>query len=537
MRTGPSALLVLATTTASTLSAVLGSCVDTDGNQLAGSSGPIDAGTDATSAPRPDAGAGSGDTGAGSTGDAGTTPPPDAESGADAGPAPVVVSSNPNSVLSNRLDLALGAAANVRVTSVGGTDSLSTPTTSLAPDGSGHVWVLGLAPSTSYVQVVTPSAPDSGAPDSGAGTPVTTTFTTPALPSSLAPMSFVITKGTGAPERGYYLIAGNETDLFAVDQTGATRWYRSFGTEISESKMQYDGTFTTFVGTSAGAQPTQGAYVRFTGDGAQTASYQSAPDPTEPGTPALYTDPHELLMTVDSSGTEHLHLLAYEITNPLIDAGASTWSYHELLRQQTDGTVEFRWKCWSRFGAADRLETDLPSDFDHANAIAIDPTDGNYVVSFRNLGALVKLDYNTGEVIWQLGGVQNQFTIVGDPLGGFQGQHSVWVLPNGHILIYDNGLHHNPPETRAVEYALDTTAMTATFVWQFRHTPALFTEFEGSVERLSNGNTLVWFSGGTLDEVDPNGNVVWEGLLYNAGNMRGAYRMRRLPSLYANKTP
>ena len=38
------------------------------------------------------------------------------------------------------------------------------------------------------------------------------------------------------------------------------------------------------------------------------------------------------------------------------------------------------------------------------------------------------------------------------------------VLGNGNLLLFDNGLRHDPPETRAVEYRLDTTAMTATLL-------------------------------------------------------------------------
>ena len=62
------------------------------------------------------------------------------------------------------------------------------------------------------------------------------------------------------------------------------------------------------------------------------------------------------------------------------------------------------------------------------------------------------------------GGRNDQFAIEEDGLGGFNGQHSVRVLGNGNLLLFDNGLRHDPSETRAVEYRLDTTAMTATLL-------------------------------------------------------------------------
>jgi hypothetical protein len=159
-------------------------------------------------------------------------------------------------------------------------------------------------------------------------------------------------------------------------------------------------------------------------------------------------------------------------------------------------------------------------------------------LSFRNLCALAKVDSQTGDVLWQLGGKRSQFAIVGDPLGGFAGQHSVRVLPSGNVLIFDNGTTHTPPESRAVEYSLDMTSMTATMVWQFRHSPAIFTSVTGSVERLANGNTLVAFAeAGVVDEVDPAGNGVFEARVTNGTTGVALYRIRRLPSLYAYQQP
>jgi hypothetical protein len=112
------------------------------------------------------------------------------------------------------------------------------------------------------------------------------------------------------------------------------------------------------------------------------------------------------------------------------------------------------------------------------------------------------------------------------------------VLSDGDLLFYDNGLHHAPPESRAVEYRLDTTANTATLVWEYRRVPVIETQFVGSVERLTNGDTLVAFAlAGVVDEADPNGNRVWEASLFTGTTPRVAYRVRRLPSLYQYEVP
>ena len=153
------------------------------------------------------------------------------------------------------------------------------------------------------------------------------------------------------------------------------------------------------------------------------------------------------------------------------------------------------------------------------------------------MGAIVKLNYQTGARIWQIGGRQSQYTIQKDPLGFFSGQHSVRVLDNGNILLYDNGLRHTPPHTRAVEYAIDTTKKTATMVWEYEPNPVIFTDAVGSVQRLKSGNTLVGFGlAGQIHEVNAQGKAV--GVGFYTLHQRGAfYRAVRITSLYSYVEP
>jgi outer membrane protein assembly factor BamB len=177
------------------------------------------------------------------------------------------------------------------------------------------------------------------------------------------------------------------------------------------------------------------------------------------------------------------------------------------------------------------------ADLVHPNSIDID-VDGNYVVSMRDLAEIQKIDAATGETLWRFGGMHNEFTIQGDSLEFFSAQHSARVLPGGHLLVYDNGWRHSPPQTRVVEYALDLENRTATLVWEYRHHPSVFTPFMGSVQRLANGNTAVGFSmAGLVDEVDPQGSLVWEATLTSAGAPAVFYRALRIASLYEYQRP
>jgi outer membrane protein assembly factor BamB len=261
-----------------------------------------------------------------------------------------------------------------------------------------------------------------------------------------------------------------------------------------------------------------------------------------------YTDPHELVLAAAGTAAERVLLFGYDLRH--IDLTAlggqadQLVAGHTILRQSPSGTVEFWWSAWDHFSVRDwvaippNLAQLTSIDFDHPNSLEID-RDGNYIVSFASLTEITKLDAGTGQILWRFGGRHSQFTLVGDPLGGFGIQHDVRVLDNGDLLLYDNGMFHTPPQSRAVEYRLDTRLMTATLVWEYRHTPAVFTPFVGSVQRYQNGNTLVGFgAAGLVTEVAPDGRVVWEGRLTVAGRpLTIFYRMRRLRSLYRTERP
>lgn len=200
------------------------------------------------------------------------------------------------------------------------------------------------------------------------------------------------------------------------------------------------------------------------------------------------------------------------------------------------GAVAWRWSSWSHVSEKEIIPDPAdPDGFDpksyevvHTNSIEPAP-DGNVVLSFRNVGTVAKIDRATGNLVWRLGGKQSDFRFEGDPLGGFNKQHDARLVGSDHVLLFDNGNFHDPPESRAVEYALDPATKTATLVWQSRRSPPLFAPVGGSVQRLPSGDTLVsWGPRGIVSQVDRAGKVVWEA---RTGGF-GAYRARATGALY-----
>jgi hypothetical protein len=158
-------------------------------------------------------------------------------------------------------------------------------------------------------------------------------------------------------------------------------------------------------------------------------------------------------------------------------------------------------------------------DWTHTNSLDVLPN-GDILVSNRHLDQVIAIKPDFSGIDWKLGGEGSDFTFP-NPSDRFYHQHFVKILPNGDIVLFDNG-NLRPAEeggqySRAEELKLNFSTMKATKVWEYRNTPDLFSSAVGSVIRLNNGNTVVDFgvdsvkedpSIFTVAEADPNGNPV-----------------------------
>ncbi len=454
----------------------------------------------------------------------------------------VATVANPTNALSSLVTYTAPGSDSVRVRYWSDSEpAVETPFIPAAA-GTGTVPVLGLRPRSAYhamLEVVTAGGMTVSAP---------LELRSGDLPAALQTVRLDLS-GPGRPPPGFLLTSVTVADTaFAVafDPAGAIRWYRGFPTQPGEHALaceqQPDGNFTLFVGASSGWQPVSGRYYEFTPAGDRVATYTAAG--------AYYTDPHEVLVrgVGGRAADTAIYLIGYDLRSvDLTSLGGGPTQViagHSILRQSADGSVNFQWSAWDHFTLDDwvarpsNLSQTSQLDFDHANSIELDPR-GDYVVSFAAVTQVVKIDHATGALRWRFGGRLNEFTLVGDPLGGFGIQHDVRLLSNGDLLLFDNGNFHTPPESRAVEYRLDTLAMTATLVWQSRHAPPLYAPFVGSVQRFQNGHTMIGYGAADLmSEVSEDGTVIWEGRLDVAGQaLTVFYRVRELPSLYVHQQP
>jgi hypothetical protein len=153
------------------------------------------------------------------------------------------------------------------------------------------------------------------------------------------------------------------------------------------------------------------------------------------------------------------------------------------------------------------------------------------LLSSRNTSEVTKVNLETGEIIWRLGGVHNQFTFLNDPLNGTRNQHAIRMVTTNDYTMFDNGNLHSPSMSRGVEYLVNTTNMTATLIWQYPNpaTNTIYSHYMGNVQRLPNGNTLINWAVGNLPkltEVRPDGTKAFE---MNWVDGYEAYRCWRCP--------
>jgi hypothetical protein len=157
-------------------------------------------------------------------------------------------------------------------------------------------------------------------------------------------------------------------------------------------------------------------------------------------------------------------------------------------------------------------------DWTHSNSLEVIPN-GDILMSNRHLDQVIAIKPDFSGVDWKLGGYGSDFKFP-NPADQFYHQHDVKMLPNGDLLLFDNG-NLRPDDqggqySRAEELKLDFSTMQATKVWEYRYTPDLFSSAVGSVFRLNNGNTVVDFGVDTAKddpliftvvEADLNGNA------------------------------
>ena len=173
-----------------------------------------------------------------------------------------------------------------------------------------------------------------------------------------------------------------------------------------------------------------------------------------------------------------------------------------LVEMTTEGRIVWEYRTWEHLDPeTDRITAiqEPRDEWTHGNGLAELPN-GDIVVSFRTISTVIIIDRKTGNIIWKLGA---------PPLCG---QHAPTPLPNGNLLIFDNGPHrldYSMPFSRVIE--VDVATKQIVWKYQEKREYEFFSPRISNAQRLPNGNTLICEGDfGRLFEVTREGEVVWE---------------------------
>ncbi|WP_134324930.1 arylsulfotransferase family protein [Cumulibacter soli] len=246
-------------------------------------------------------------------------------------------------------------------------------------------------------------------------------------------------------------------------------------------------------------------------------------------------DIHESTLTDDGTAL----LISYVPTQAdLTSFGGEEdgWVFDSVI-QEVDvesGEVVFEWHSLDHFDVSSSVaeldsldqvtgDEENPFSYFHLNSVTLDD-DGDLLLSSRNTSALYKIDHQSGEVIWTLGGAESDFAMGADT--EFHWQHDAERQPDGSITLFDNqGAPDIGDSARGIQLEVDEEAMTVELAAEFLPPDGDRTSgSQGSFQLLPDGTVLIgWGSQAYYSEYAADGTPL-SNVSLGPGHSYRAYR-------------
>jgi len=346
-----------------------------------------------------------------------------------------------------------------------------------------------------------------------------------------------------APKNGPEEAGPGQDGCLILDNTGQPVWFRPVGTEamdVMDFKLQsYRGrpVLTWWEGKHTGYG--QGEYLMMDGSYREVARVRAGN--------GYEGDHHEFLISPQDTALFDIYGRVSMDLSPY--GGGTNGAALEGIVQEVDietGEVLFEWHSLEHVSIDESYsvppeQPEFAHDYFHLNSIDVDH-DGNLLVSARRTSAVYKIDRESGEVIWRLGGKKSDFEMGEGTRTDWQ--HDARRQPDGTITIFDNGGVSKDVQSRAIVVELDEEAMTATLVREYTHPDEVLAATQGSMQTLPNGNVFVgWGSEPVMSEFDPEGELLFdlnfpvEGESYRAFRFPWTGHPYSLPAVAAEAGP
>lgn len=126
-----------------------------------------------------------------------------------------------------------------------------------------------------------------------------------------------------------------------------------------------------------------------------------------------------------------------------LDAKDNTTVAAVIVQNAGRSSVNWEWnstnvaRLYSDSVTGNDYTSDDIQDYLNPSAMVVDPTDGNLILSFKNANCLVKINSETGKLMWTLGGNSDEFGLKSSQK--FSGQTDVQVSEDGTLTITQPG--------------------------------------------------------------------------------------------------
>ena len=395
--------------------------------------------------------------------------------------------------------------------------------------GKDYAWrVLGLVPPFPGLRTATP----------------TQRFSTIALPDFTPDITVTVPQGAAPAQPGLTLfnlrIGGNPPPgglgfIIAVDAEGDIVWFYEYESRrTSDLRQLEDGRYLwimqSLVGVAGNEGTAPGRAVEMTLNGQIT--WISPPDEIDSWVH------HEASRLPNGNQL----LLIYE-PRDLPGMTPSDWLGDRIIEMDRH-TKEIvgNWSTFDHYSLGDfQAQFGPGGDWVHGNAAVYNEADGSVYYSARSLSRITRIDWATKDVVYSFG---EDYQSGDAPFADneFSFQHAPQILPNGNLLLFNNGNTieplTDPRQSSAVEFAFNDpqNPTNATVVW--RHDMVddmgapLYAPFLGDADRLPNGNTLM-VAGPlvTVLEVDAASQPVWRMVVGDPFPLGAIYRAERIDEL------
>jgi len=172
-----------------------------------------------------------------------------------------------------------------------------------------------------------------------------------------------------------------------------------------------------------------------------------------------------------------------------------------LIQEVNNGMVIWQWEGSSDTSFyASSVDSVNTQDYMHINSMYIDPRDNGLICSFRNQDQVVKLNRQTGAVLWRLGGRNSDFPLFSDQY--FLRQHNPTLTDsNKTLLLFDDGEITQRAESRILEFRLDEQNKKVTGFKSFT-IPEPWSQLMGSVQKSGDEYFIGGGTGNYMLEVN-----------------------------------